>query len=249
LSRHIIPIAKGTLYGNWKIISDTPRFDKWNNVQWLCSCSCGRTETWVGGHRLRHGLSTKCTRCSKEQTGAKLRGQTINIGDQFGWLTTISRSKAGWVCHCKCGKEHKVQQHHLLQGRVTSCGCNKGKGRRGKHIPALQRAGSAFRKLLTRYKQAAKSRRLEWELSEKEFRVLTSSPCYFTGRLPTYESRAISGEVYLYNGIDRLDNTAGYTLKNCVPCHGKINNMKKTLPAEEFIQLCREVALKHAGTV
>jgi hypothetical protein len=54
-----------------------------------------------------------------------------------------------------------------------------------------------------------------------------------------------SGEIYTYNGIDRLDSTKGYTADNCVPCAGNINIAKQSLSVEEFVEMCHQVAEKH----
>jgi len=55
-----------------------------------------------------------------------------------------------------------------------------------------------------------------------------------------------AGEEYWYNGIDRKDNSKGYVIDNCVPCHVSINRMKMAMPYEEFVILCKEVA-EHIG--
>lgn len=39
---------------------------------------------------------------------------------------------------------------------------------------------------------------------------------------------------YVYNGIDRVDNTKGYTIDNVVPCCGICNMAKGKLNQQEF---------------
>lgn len=39
---------------------------------------------------------------------------------------------------------------------------------------------------------------------------------------------------FVYNGIDRVDNSVGYVLSNCVPCCSTCNRMKGTMSSEEF---------------
>jgi hypothetical protein len=56
------------------------------------------------------------------------------------------------------------------------------------------------------------------------------------------------GEVYVYNGIDRLDSSKGYVLENCVPCCSEINWAKRVMSFEDFVTLCVEVAEKHGKT-
>jgi 5-methylcytosine-specific restriction endonuclease McrA len=65
-------------------------------------------------------------------------------------------------------------------------------------------------------KQAAKKRGYAWVLSRVEFEAIISNPCH-------YCEGAIS---VTGSGIDRLDNTKGYELSNCVPCCRECNRLK-----------------------
>jgi hypothetical protein len=101
--------------------------------------------------------------------------------------------------------------------------------------------GSAFRQLFQKYKSGAKARDLSWELTEDQFRKLTSSSCFYTGREPTQVSKALSGEVYFYNGVDRLDSSKGYFWENCVPCCKEANIAKMGLSVTVFLELVSEI--------
>jgi hypothetical protein len=39
---------------------------------------------------------------------------------------------------------------------------------------------------------------------------------------------------YIYNGVDRVNNSLGYTKDNCKPCCKMCNKMKGTMSLEEF---------------
>lgn len=103
---------------------------------------------------------------------------------------------------------------------------------------------AAFNHLYVEYQGGARKRGISWELTKEQFRELTSSPCYYTGRLPSQIKRAAGGD-YIYNGVDRLDSSKGYTVDNCVPCIGRVNEMKMDSAYEEFIELCRAVVKCH----
>lgn len=107
--------------------------------------------------------------------------------------------------------------------------------------------GTAFRKLLASYKQNAKDRDLEFSLTDEQFRELTSSPCYWTGRAPAQISKSDGGETYVYNGIDRLDSTKGYTVENCVPACRAANVAKMDMPVDDFLQFVRDVYQHRLG--
>ena len=42
---------------------------------------------------------------------------------------------------------------------------------------------------------------------------------------------------FFVNGLDRIDNTKGYTENNVVPCHPKINYLKGSMPIGEFLNI------------
>jgi len=101
----------------------------------------------------------------------------------------------------------------------------------------------AIKGLLNTYKQNAKRRNLSWKLTLEQFVKLTSSNCYYCGVQPkqiSWISRRkrlvpVKHE-YIYNGIDRKDNTVGYIIDNCVPCCGTCNKIKNIyLTSEEML--------------
>jgi hypothetical protein len=179
------------------------------------------------------------------------------VGQKFGRLTVVcfhheeERQQTNqrvsirfWFCKCECGGEKVVSASGLLKKKGTrSCGCSWREWKRSPAGRAVQfKKDSAFRQLLLLYKTDAKRREYSWELTDEQFRVLTSSPCHYTGFLPNREMKAKSGEVYLYNGIDRLDSSVGYVFSNCVPCCTDVNMMKQSLSKERFIELCSIVS-------
>jgi hypothetical protein len=59
-------------------------------------------------------------------------------GRKFGRLMVIScasdRSPYRWRCRCDCGAERVVYGMNLKQGKTTSCGCTRVKGRTGRTL-------------------------------------------------------------------------------------------------------------------
>lgn len=153
-----------------------------------------------------------------------------------------------WFCVCDCGGTIVIRGSHLnmpsrARAAITrSCGCERIKFQHGEAWKAKSiKSGTAFRLCLSQYKSNASNRGLVWDLTDEKFRELTSSPCHYTGKMPSTKKTARSGETYVYNGIDRVDSNLGYTLENCVPCCEAVNRMKMDLSKEEFINLCREI--------
>jgi hypothetical protein len=123
-----------------------------------------------------------------------------------------------WKCLCDCGMEIGVLAGSLTSGNTKSCGCLSDDARRANGHARLVR-NSSFVNLFYRYIQGAKRRNLLFDLSLDDFRVLTSGNCYYCGKTPDkYWKTNTYSFPYLYNGVDRVDNSIGYNLENCVSC-------------------------------
>lgn len=46
---------------------------------------------------------------------------------------------------------------------------------------------------------------------------------------------------FIYNGLDRVDNTKSHTKENCVPCCKYCNYAKRNLTIEEFFTLLENI--------
>lgn len=95
---------------------------------------------------------------------------------------------------------------------------------------------------LSNIKHSAKNRNIPFDLEDDYSMALTDKPCFYCGTATTTDKR---------NGIDRLDNTVGYTVSNCASCCGICNFMKKCLDALTFVERCSQVSLHngHSGKV
>lgn len=93
-------------------------------------------------------------------------------------------------------------------------------------------------KLFNDYKAKALKRKLTFDLTQEEFEVLIKQNCVYCGLEPLQERIARKNTKYvtpkplLYNGVDRRDNTQGYTLENSVPCCGPCNSHKSNKPVD-----------------
>jgi hypothetical protein len=89
------------------------------------------------------------------------------------------------------------------------------------------------------YIKGAIKRNLAFELTFEQFSDLILKECY-------YCNHKINTEV---NGIDRVNNSLGYTLENCVPCCEVCNRMKFIYDPEYFIEKCKFIANKEPITI
>jgi hypothetical protein len=71
------------------------------------------------------------------------------------------------------------------------------------------------------------------EINKQFYKTIVSQPCYLCGKEPTQTHK---------NGIDRFDNSIGYTENNCRSCCGDCNMMKRDYSHELVIQQCNNIA-------
>jgi hypothetical protein len=169
-------------------------------------------------------------------------------GDRFERLELIKeigrrkdsdgRLRRWFLFRCECGTTVEKRGTEVFYGNLVSCGCYR-KEVIGRGFIS-DRKEAAVRKLYRSYQHGAKRRKLEWSLSQEEFEKLIFSPCHYTGRKPNTVIK-VTAASFLYNGIDRVDNQKGYSLRNCVPCCSEVNAAKSDLTTEEFLTLVKEV--------
>jgi hypothetical protein len=177
----------------------------------------------------------------------KISGKFIpsNLENQkFGkWLVIgkypvrKNKNNVVWLCRCECGGEYEVRASELKRGGSKQCRKCSGKEKRSK----AKFGNSAKGALLHSYKMAARRRNLTWEISDELFFELTQKFCYYCGKLPnetpiTIFTRRNCPEIYVYNGIDRVDNTEGYLDSNIVTCCKICNLSKNDLSYNEFLE-------------
>ena len=60
--------------------------------------------------------------------------------------------------------------------------------------------------------------------------------CFYCNCLPAKECYTETRtSLYIYNGVDRRDNSLGYILNNCVSCCSSCNFAKNNKTEEEFL--------------
>jgi hypothetical protein len=111
--------------------------------------------------------------------------------------------------------------------------------------PYNQKLGrSGFKTLYRVYQNDPRGH--EFNLTENQFLLLTSSPCHYCGAHPksrrTVRKKAFGS--YLYNGLDRVDNKKGHTLNNVVPCCPTCNRAKSALSLGEFLTMVSKISDK-----
>lgn len=176
-----------------------------------------------------------------EMTTTRGKPSPNYTGQKFGSLT-IGRQytgKNGRTCvdyKCDCGNE-KIGAH--LANVKHQKNCNKCQ-RRG--VTKRPIGESAFNNLYNSYKQNARLRNHIFVLTKEEFKKLVDQNCYYCGAAPnriTHYKKA-NGQ-YIYNGVDRKNNSEGYTLDNSVSCCTFCNLTRNKTDFKTFIRWIRSV--------
>ena len=178
----------------------------------------------------------------------KLKDET---GNRYGKLVVLERAGsynyrgslsvvATWMCQCDCGNKTVVHGAHLRSGATQSCSCLVGTVGPGRRLP---KGESAFRRIVRSYARSAAKADRVWELTNREAKTLMGQPCHYCGGEPNNISFAKKDNgAFIYNGLDRLDNSKGYTLENVVPCCWACNRAKGKGTYQEFLTWLDQIA-------
>lgn len=85
------------------------------------------------------------------------------------------------------------------------------------------------------YKQGAKSRNLDFDLTKDEFDKITKQPCEYCGE---YSGKFL--DIY-FCGIDRIDSNQGYVKNNIVACCETCNRMKWDYKIDDWVNKMKKI--------
>lgn len=171
-------------------------------------------------------------------------------GKIFSRLTVIKvvgHNKRGarvWLCQCECGNENTACASDLKSGNTKSCGClhreieSAPRPHRRRNGPLYIGFGIYARnRLIDGYTRRCKRNGITWGLTTEQAEVLFKGNCHYCGAEPSQIRKprgCFTGE-YIYNGIDRVDNSRGYVLENVVSCCKTCNRAKLVSSYEDFV--------------
>jgi hypothetical protein len=164
------------------------------------------------------------------------------VGSKFGKLIVTELSHIGndkhacWWCRCKCGFIRRVRGSRLLDGSVRACStCALKAGRKKQKASLRARYGDPkLTEMFHTYKCNARRKGYKFDLSKIDFDFLVKSACNYCGETPS-------------NGVDRENNSVGYTNKNSVSCCSQCNYAKRDQNADVFFAWIEKVAKHNEG--
>lgn len=226
MGRPSLKILIGQKFSKLTVIEEG--ISRHGHTTWKCQCDCGNIKIVVGSH-LKAGYIKSCGDSKCRPNFQDLTGQ------KFGRLTAIefSHIEKGhasiWKYQCDCGKFVLYRSDQVKSGHTKTCGIGTCRAN------GLEFGLSAKRTVYTGYKRGASKRGLSFDLDFDRFIEITQRNCHYCGELPSNRMHpTINTGDFVYNGIDRVDNTKGYFLENCVACCRKCNYAKRDMGEDEW---------------
>lgn len=226
----------GTKVNYWTVCNYTGNIK--GRKYWHCRCICGV---------YRDVLQSQLT-CNRTKSCGCRKGEDLT-NKRFGHLVALEPVTRGdgvrlWRCLCDCGRETLIRANSLKQNHTTSCGCFGLEKRKTFLRKKRKKKGlAAISSYYSRYKHSAKKRKYEFSLTKEEFIGLILQPCFYCGIEPLskikktnkfYSKEWTEASKIAANGIDRVDNSKGYTTDNVVTCCKICNHAKTNLTLVEF---------------
>lgn len=224
-----------------KLVAIKP-YEAGNNggLKWLCKCDCGNETTKPTVREITNNLRVSCGKCEKPPRKSRTK---LNVGEVYSFWTVSNENPIKgkfsweWQCQCVCGKKKYIPGHLLKAGKTRSCGCKRKEVIAQTYTEKRNISGkrdSAFRQVVTSYRWSAKNKGLSWNINDDDIYKFTNQNCNYCGAKPGIISR-VGYMMYIYNGMDRVDNNKGYEVDNIVPCCSNCNYMKRAMEKSQFL--------------
>ena len=168
----------------------------------------------------------------------KNKTSQLDVGTKAGRLTVIRldhtdhRYRRYYLFRCECGQKKVIHGAAVMSGNTRSCGCLAKEARVATKLPNNQ---GVINQIILGYKRHARDRKLAWNLSIQNIRVLIAKNCAYCGEPPSnIKITKNYKEGFVYSGIDRVNPKRGYFTDNVVPCCSLCNRAKNNLSLEQF---------------
>jgi hypothetical protein len=170
-----------------------------------------------------------------------------SLGKKFGRLTVIedagitAKGNRRLVnCICDCGTTKIVKLSLLRSGNTKSCGCFRKEVARFKTDAA--RAIMIDRGLWQDDVVIAAARKVwherydDGDIPFEIFLNLSQQNCFYCDKKPSNKKACrVKEQYFIYNGLDRVDNSQGHNVNNVVPCCYYCNVSKSDRTKEDFL--------------
>lgn len=134
-----------------------------------------------------------------------------------------------WKARCICGNERWTYANSLRKSIHPCKRCYDNSMKNFDTGPAIKRAFISL-------KANAKSRNIAVELNEEQFYEIAKENCFYCNSGPTEKNGPKKWQASVkLNGVDRVDNSIGYTVDNSVSCCYDCNRIKSDFTKQDFL--------------
>jgi hypothetical protein len=177
-----------------------------------------------------------------------LTGQKFNRWTVLYRVENYRNKYSAWYCRCDCGNEGVVKAINLRTNTSKSCGCygrEIHKAKRGKKNIKAQKADAGLNTVYARYRCQDRRVGRKFLIAKETFRVVIQQNCFYCGDPPSNKLVTHAGNIFLYNGIDRVDNSHGHEVWNIVPCCHTCNALKQEFSQHLFFEKICKIYRQH----
>jgi hypothetical protein len=147
----------------------------------------------------------------------------------------VSNHNVQWKARCICGNERWTYASSLRKSIHPCKNCYDNSMKSFDKKPAIQKAFISL-------KSNAKSRNISVDIDWKDFYEVAIEDCFYCGAEPIEKTAPKKWQPSVkLNGLDRVDNTKGYSVDNIVSCCYDCNRMKSDLSEENFLRHIRKI--------
>lgn len=145
-----------------------------------------------------------------------------------------------WIFECDCGNEVSRIPSALLKNKHQACAdCLRGPG-----SWAWTGIGGLPQSYFRTIYHGAVARSLTFEITIEEAWILfvqQDKKCALTGWEIDFRT-SYAGRHEQTASLDRIDSGRGYLLDNIQWVHREVNHLKRDMPDERFLEICRAIA-------
>lgn len=206
-------------------------------VAFNCLCDCGKNIV-ITSVKLSHHKVKSCGCCThgllNDLTGQKFGKLLVLCVSNDRVFDKNGKSWPSYNCICDCGNTVIVKSRSLYAKERRSCGCMTST----KYDRAFE---STARRIYNR-------EYADGDLLFEDFLIISQMNCFYCGVGPmqnqnvyrskindrNYSDEFLQRTTFVYNGLDRVDNSMVHNLSNCVACCKNCNFAKRAMSLEEF---------------
>jgi len=198
-------------------------------------------------------VPSSCSKCNRDDLPIKPFFEDYDKPEQITWLCTecfksFDKARPNPFKGKKHSLESRLSMSVSHEGieipEITRIKISKTMTGKSTILPLVKKikyenGEIGLYKLYRRYQRRNK----EFLLTLDEFKEITSKKCHYCGCDPSMMSyKNGKDQMYIHNGIDRINSTLGYMKDNVVPCCGLCNMMKFTYDTKTFLNHVMKIA-------